>query len=133
MQGIHTKGMSKEYKKYLHEDFLANEKHYWRMREELLRKYRGQWVAIHKGIVVASSEDVWKITEAVGKLGFVFRQVAGTIRPYSLGDGWMGNLQAVEPDDLVGFHVDDGDLNLAAGKEFGGFEDQSKRPTPIAT
>jgi len=69
MQGIHTKGMSKEYKKYLHEDFLANEKHYWRMREELLRKYRGQWVAIHKGIVVASSEDVWKITEAVGKLG----------------------------------------------------------------
>jgi len=66
MQGIHTKGMPKEYKKYLHEDFLANEQHYWRMREELLK---GQWVAVHRGIVVASSKDVWEITETVGKLG----------------------------------------------------------------
>jgi len=69
MQGMHIKGLSEEYRKYLHEDFLTNEEHYWRMREELLNQYRGSWVAIDKGHVVASSKDVWEITEAVGKLG----------------------------------------------------------------
>lgn len=69
MQGIHTKDLPEAYKKYLHKDFLANEEHYWLMREELLKNHRGQWVAIHNGIVVASSDDVWEITDAVGKLG----------------------------------------------------------------
>jgi len=70
MQGIHTKGLSQEYRKYLHEDFIANEAQYWKMREELLSRYRGWWVAIHKAQVVAASKDVWEITEAVGKLGY---------------------------------------------------------------
>jgi len=69
MQTALTKGLSEEYKKYLHEDFLANEEHYWRVREKLLKEYKGWWVAIHKGQVVASTKDVWEITEAVGKLG----------------------------------------------------------------
>lgn len=69
MQPIQTKSLSEEYKKYLHEDFLANEEHYWRVREKLLNQYRGWWIAIHRGQVVASSKDVWEITEAVGKLG----------------------------------------------------------------
>ncbi len=70
MQSIRTKGLPEAYKKYLHEDFLANEEHYWRIRKKLLSQYRGCWVAIHKGQVVASSKDVWEITDAVGKLGF---------------------------------------------------------------
>jgi len=69
MQSIQTKSLSEEYKKYLHEDFLANEEYYWRMREKLLDQYQGCWVAIHRGQVVATSKDVWQITETVGNLG----------------------------------------------------------------
>ena len=49
---------------------LANEEHHWRIRKKLLSQYRGCWVVIHKGQVVASSKDVWEITDTVGKLGF---------------------------------------------------------------
>lgn len=69
MDSILTQGLPEAYKKYLHKDFLANEKHYWRMREEFLKKYKGQWIAVHEGIVVANSDDVWKITDIVGNLG----------------------------------------------------------------
>ena len=69
MKGIYSKDLPEEYKKYVHSDFIANEKQYWRKRKELLRKYRGRWVAIHDETVVADSDDIWEITEAVGKLG----------------------------------------------------------------
>lgn len=68
MRTSHSRNLPDDYKKYLNEDFLANEEHYWRVREELLKQYRGSWIAIHKGQVVASSKDIWEITEAVGKL-----------------------------------------------------------------
>lgn len=69
MKDFHTKKLSEEYRKYVHKDFLANEKYYWRMRKALLRQYKGRWVAIHDEAVVADGDDVWEITEAVGKLG----------------------------------------------------------------
>jgi len=69
VKGFNTKELSEEYKKYVHKDFLANEKHYWRMRKALLRQYKGRWVAIHDAAVVADGDDIWEITEAVGKLG----------------------------------------------------------------
>jgi len=70
MKGPYTKSLPEAYKKHLHKDFLINEKHYWRMRKELLNKYKCRWVAVHGETVVADGDDIWEITEAVGKLGY---------------------------------------------------------------
>lgn len=53
MLQIQTTNLSAERRRWLHPDFLANEQHYLRMRPQLLKQYRGQWVAIHDGRVIA--------------------------------------------------------------------------------
>jgi len=56
-------------KKHLHKDFLENERLYWRKREQFLKQYKGQWIAVEDGKVVASGDDLFEVTDEVGKLG----------------------------------------------------------------
>ncbi|MFQ6040544.1 MAG: DUF5678 domain-containing protein [Candidatus Poribacteria bacterium] len=68
MSSNNTQNLSKFQKKYLHKDFLENERDYWNMRGNLLKSYKGKWIAIHKGNVVAVSDDLFSITDEVGRL-----------------------------------------------------------------
>ncbi len=56
-------------KLYLHQDFLDNEESYWRIRERLLPHYRGKWVAVRAGEVVASGDTVFDVLDRVRTLG----------------------------------------------------------------
>lgn len=69
MSKILTRHLPEEQRKRLHPDFLKNEQQYWQMRDRLLKQYQGKWVALHQGKVVAASEDLFHITDQVGKLG----------------------------------------------------------------
>lgn len=40
--------------------FVRDKQGYWTMREELLAKYAGKWVAVHRGEgIVAVGNDLW--------------------------------------------------------------------------
>lgn len=39
--------------------FTQDKKDYWAMREELLAKYTGKWIAVHQGQVVAVGDDLF--------------------------------------------------------------------------
>jgi len=69
MPQIHSQNLPSTHKKHLHQDFLENERDYWEVRDRLMREYQGQWVAIHGGQVVASGNDLFDVTDEVGKLG----------------------------------------------------------------
>jgi hypothetical protein len=53
----------------LPEEFFADEDAYWRMRDALVERYRGKWVAVHRGQVVAEADGVFKILDRVKELG----------------------------------------------------------------
>src|SRR5438067_9428471 len=53
----------------LHADFLANEQAYLRMRDSLLPRYRGQWVAVHNGGVIAADTNLLSVTETAAATG----------------------------------------------------------------
>lgn len=38
---------------------------YWQMRDQLLTKYKGQWVAIYQEQIVSAGDDLFKLTEEV--------------------------------------------------------------------
>jgi len=69
MSQILTKNLPRAQQRCLHKYFIENEKHYWTIRDRLLRKYRGQWVAFHDGKIVATSLDISDLIEQVGKMG----------------------------------------------------------------
>ena len=69
MLGIQTTNLPAEQRQQLHSDFVANEQHYLRMRPELLKQYRGQWVAVHYGQVIAHGENLVTVMDAVGRAG----------------------------------------------------------------
>jgi len=69
MPQLLTQNLSVTEKKRLHKDFVENEGIYWRIREQLLKQYAGQWVALHDARVVASGNDLFDVTDEVGKLG----------------------------------------------------------------
>ena len=69
MLGIHTTNLPADQRKRLHPDFLANEQAYLRMRDSLLPQYRGQWVAIESGQVVATGDNVLDVSEAAAAHG----------------------------------------------------------------
>ena len=64
-----TTNLPPEQKQRLHPDFLANEQSYLRLRDGLLASHRGQWVAIHDGQVVASGDDLVRVTEVAAAAG----------------------------------------------------------------
>ena len=51
---------------------------YWAMRDELLAKYPGKWVAVHKGRVMAVGDDPLSIMEqALGEDGYAYSNKVG--------------------------------------------------------
>lgn len=62
----------------IQEGFDADKEAYWSMREELLAKYRGKWVAVHKGRVVAVGDDLISIAdEAIREDGYAYTNKVG--------------------------------------------------------
>lgn len=53
----------------LTEAYLANEKDYWRQRDQLLGKLANKWVAVHDGQVVTVGDDMASVMDEVGKRG----------------------------------------------------------------
>jgi hypothetical protein len=64
-----TVNLPPEQRKRLHADFLANEQTYLQMRDSLLSQYRGKWVAVHEGRVIAAGEDLLEVTEEAASSG----------------------------------------------------------------
>jgi hypothetical protein len=60
-------------------DFQVDEEAYRRMREDLLKRYKGKWVAVHEGGVVAVgdqlSEVIKKAFSIVGDSPFYINKV----------------------------------------------------------
>lgn len=69
MLRIQTSNLPGEQRQRLHTDFVANEQHYLRMRPALLKQYRGEWIAVHDGQVIAHGENLVTVMEAVGRAG----------------------------------------------------------------
>ena len=60
------------------EGFEQDRQAYWEMREELLAKYSGKWVAVHKGRVVAVGDDPLSIMEqALAEDGYAYTNKVG--------------------------------------------------------
>jgi Family of unknown function (DUF5678) len=64
-----TASLPAEQQQRLHADFLANEQAYLQMRERLLPRYRGQWVAVHEGKVLVAGANLLTVTEAAAATG----------------------------------------------------------------
>jgi len=64
-----TTNLPPEQQRRLHPDFLANEADYLRLRDSLLSQYRGQWVAIQVGRVIAASKNLPTVTEKAAAAG----------------------------------------------------------------
>jgi len=63
MLQIQTTNLSPHQQQALHADFLADEQAYLKMRDVLLPQYRGQWVAVHGGKIVASGANLLEVME----------------------------------------------------------------------
>lgn len=51
---------------------------YWAMRDELLAKYTGKWVAVHKGRVIAVADEPLSIMEqALAEDGYAYTNKVG--------------------------------------------------------
>lgn len=58
--------------------FARDKRDYWAMREELLAKYAGKWVAVHQGQVVAVGDDLLSIMEqALAEDGYAYTNKVG--------------------------------------------------------
>lgn len=61
-----------------HAGFEADKESYWKMRPELIMKYPGKWVAVHKGRVVAVGDDLVLIVgEATREDGYAYTNKVG--------------------------------------------------------
>ena len=64
MPPAQTTKLPPDQRQRLHDGFLANEQAYLQMRDGLLPRYRGQWVAINEGRVIAAGGDLLAVSEA---------------------------------------------------------------------
>lgn len=69
MLPILTNNLPTDQRQRVHGDFLANEQAYLQMRDSLLSQFRGQWVAVHNGGVIASGANLLAVTEAAAAAG----------------------------------------------------------------
>jgi hypothetical protein len=69
MSKLLTSKLPPEQQRLLHDDFLANELDYWRLRDDLLADYRGQWVAVRDGRVIASGPNLMEVAQAAAAGG----------------------------------------------------------------
>jgi hypothetical protein len=63
MLRIQTTNLSPDEQQRLHPDFLANEQGYLQLRDSLLGSYRGQWVAVQDGQVIAAGAKLIEVME----------------------------------------------------------------------
>ncbi|HET6881050.1 MAG TPA: DUF5678 domain-containing protein [Pirellulales bacterium] len=59
-----TTNLPPDQRQRVHADFLANEQAYLQMRDGLLPRYGGQWVAVHEGKVIAAGGNLLTVSEA---------------------------------------------------------------------
>ncbi len=69
MLRIQTTNLSPDQQQRLHPDFLANEQEYLHLRDGLLGPYRGQWVAVHGGRVIAAGAKLIEVLEKASACG----------------------------------------------------------------
>lgn len=70
--------MNKKELAVAHAGFEADKQSYWKMRPDLLMKYPGKWVAVHKGQVVAVGDDLISIVgEATREDGYAYTNKVG--------------------------------------------------------
>lgn len=70
--------MNSHTKKAVEKGFEQDRQDYWAMRGELLGKYPGKWVAVHRGRVVAVSDDPLSIMEqALAEDGYAYTNKVG--------------------------------------------------------
>lgn len=69
MLPTHTANLAPVQQKRLHPAFLANEQAYLQLRSGLLAQYRGQWVAVQNGNVIAASPDLMEIMDRASAAG----------------------------------------------------------------
>ncbi|MBI1922991.1 hypothetical protein HYR99_01940 [Candidatus Poribacteria bacterium] len=65
-------------KEVVEQGFKQDRQDYWEMREEVLAKYSGKWVALHKGCVVGVGDNPLSIMEgALAEDGYAYTNKAG--------------------------------------------------------
>jgi len=70
--------MAAEDIKTIQEGFEQDKRDYWAMREEILPKLKGKWVAVHKGKVVAVGDDMISIMDkALSGDGYAYANKLG--------------------------------------------------------
>jgi hypothetical protein len=69
MLQIHTANLSPKQQQMVHPDFLADEEAYAKMRASLLAQYRGQWVAVQGGKVIAAGNSLIAVMETASAGG----------------------------------------------------------------
>jgi predicted aspartyl protease len=58
-----TANLPPDQQRRLHPEFLANEQGYLQMRDSLVAQYRGQWVAVHGGSVIAAGPELMEVMD----------------------------------------------------------------------
>jgi predicted aspartyl protease len=66
---LQTANLPRDQRQRLHPDFLANEQAYTKMRDSLLPQYRGQWVAVGGGKVLAAGTNLLELMEKASTCG----------------------------------------------------------------
>jgi hypothetical protein len=70
--------MNSHPKHAVEQGFEQDRQDYWAIRDELLAKYSGKWVAVHKGRVVAVGDDPLSIMEqALAEDGYAYTNKVG--------------------------------------------------------
>jgi predicted aspartyl protease len=64
-----TANLPQDQQQRLHPDFLADEQAYLQMRDSLLSQYRGQWVAVQGGKVIAAAPGLMEVMERASSCG----------------------------------------------------------------
>lgn len=63
MSRSQSKNLPMDQQQRLHPEFLANEQAYFHLRDQLLPRYRGQWVAVDGGKVISSGPALLDVME----------------------------------------------------------------------
>jgi hypothetical protein len=70
--------VTKQQKQFVDQGFERDRLDYWAMRDELLAKYAGKWVAVHKGRVIAvADEPVSLMDQALADDGYAYTNKVG--------------------------------------------------------
>ena len=64
-----TANLPPDEQRRLHPDFLANEQAYLQMRDSLVAQYRGQWVAVQGGCVIAAGPALMEVMDRASASG----------------------------------------------------------------